>query len=65
MGKKAAGRGVAAKGKQKSLLDGDFDFTKYPQLKKPLETIGKVLNYVPGAFWDKCPEADSRFESPV
>ena len=64
MGKKAAGRGVAAKGKQKSLLDGDFDFTKYPQLKKPLETIGKVLN-VPGAFWDKYPEADSRFESRV
>ena len=51
MGKKAKGGGVG--GKQRSLLGG-FDFTKYPQLKTPLEEIGKTID-VPGNFWDKFP----------
>ena len=44
-------------GKQTSLLHGGFDFARYPQLKKPMENIGKSLS-VPGNFWDKCPAAD-------
>ena len=54
MGKRAKGGGVG--GKQSSLL-ASFDFSKYPQLKKPLEVVGKTID-VPGNFWDKCPAAD-------
>ena len=57
MGKKAKGGGAGGKAKQSSLLGGGFDFEAYPQLKKPMEVIGKAID-VPGGFWDKCPAAD-------
>ena len=48
---------AGGKAKQSSLLGGGFDFEVYPQLKKPMEVIGKAID-VPGGFWDKCPAAD-------
>ena len=50
-------RKSAGKSTQRTLLTGGFDFEKYPQLKKPLETVGACIS-VPGSFWDKCQAAD-------
>ena len=44
MGKRVKGGGAGSKAKQSSLLNGGFDFQAYPQLKKPMEVVGKAIN---------------------
>eukprot|EP00966_Prymnesium_polylepis_P286268 6612660-Prymnesium_polylepis.1 len=53
--------GGSGKGSQSSLLGGGFDFESYPQLKKPMEVIGKTIR-VKGTYWKNCPEVQRDIE---